>query len=627
LLSTDVGPYYDLPSAYVVVAFVWSILVVGWLAGLLRHGFSNATRLHRFMLSVPLIKLFIVSVAASFWVGCERDGLCSFWLGVLWVNMQLIYETSYILIFVLLSKGWCITSEHLTRTEWRSVLMSVCIFYMAESMLLVFKEYMGWAYWVFTCILFGTFIVSIFRGVSEHVLVLRRQLDHADTERLNVLAQLVFGKLRVLRIFQYVLVFYSIMELVVHLIIDVGTNQLNTTMIMHEWVEIIVAVVLGYICVPNLTSSLYYQGLGPALNQNMRVIPFFKATLWYNNKTKTISTINTNNVTDQNDDENQNRNTTEKSDGMEDVNIMDIDSTVVAEAGEESMQGLPQLGMSQEEKEKEKQQFQKNTSNNQKSKHVRRLSFKRRLSKRSSVASDSSLRSSMLDNEGDNESNTSTNGGEGETKNENSEVPSYNNILDGASGASGESSDSNTMVSTHSIRPSQEAASATLQVEIQPIARPRWMFVKRDVDDERSRSDRTTLVIVQNPSRVDIQMAARVTHSRGSFVIGNSSRGRGGSTTSKLRPKNATPLNRTPATNNDNGNGNGNVQGSSEGSDEEEESDESDDDEILMRGRANSSEDKRRRPSNVSRDVEMTTIRRASGSRGRPAPPPAPPVW
>ena len=301
---------------------------------------------------------------------------------------------------------------------------------------------------------------------------------------------------------------------------------------MHEWVEIIVAVVLGYICVPNLTSSLYYQGLGPALNQNMRVIPFFKATLWYNNKTKTISTINTNNVTDQNDDENQNRNTTEKSDGMEDVNIMDIDSTVVAEAGEESMQGLPQLGMSQEEKEKEKQQFQKNTSNNQKSKHVRRLSFKRRLSKRSSVASSSSLRSSMLDNEGDNESNTSsnsgapngnnngTNGGEGETKNENSEVRSYNDILDGASSASGESSDSNTMVSTHSIRPSQEAASATLQVEIQPIARPRWMFVKRDVDDERSRSDRTTLVIVQNPSRVDIQMAARVTHSRGSFVIG-----------------------------------------------------------------------------------------------------------
>ena len=79
--------------------------------------------------------------------------------------------------------------------------------------------------------MFGTFIVSIFRGVSEHVLVLRRQLDHADTERLNVLAQLVFGKLRVLRIFQYVLVFYSIMELVVHLIIDVGTNQLNTTMV------------------------------------------------------------------------------------------------------------------------------------------------------------------------------------------------------------------------------------------------------------------------------------------------------------------------------------------------------------------------------------------------------------
>ena len=89
-------------------------------------------------------------------------------------------------------------------------------------------------------ILFGTFIVSIFRGVSEHVLVLRRQLDHADTERLNVLAQLVFGKLRVLRIFQYVLVFYSIMELVVHLIIDVGTNQLNTTMVRQMITDLFV---------------------------------------------------------------------------------------------------------------------------------------------------------------------------------------------------------------------------------------------------------------------------------------------------------------------------------------------------------------------------------------------------
>ena len=64
------------------------------------------------------------------------------------------------------------------------------------------------------------------------------------------------------------------------------------------------------------------------------------------------------------------------------------------------------------------------------------------------------------------------------------------------------------------------------------------------------------------------------------FETGHSSRGRGGSITSKLRPKNATPLNRTPATNNDNGNGNGNVQGSSEGSDEEEVS-------ILKRCRSN----------------------------------------
>ena len=274
LLDSEQGPYYNLPGWYVSIAFIWTVLMCVWLYLNFRthtrcsrcHACINpraataaaaatvaaaaaaaaantppppppapsATRLHRFMVAVPLIKVIIVWFAAAFWIGCESNGLCSFWIGVLWVNMQLIYETSYILVFVLISKGWCITTQYMTREQWRSVLMSVCIFYMAESMLLVFKSYLKWSYWMFTAVLYFSFIASIYQSTASNVAVLQRQLDLADGERLNVLAQLLLRKLMLLRLFQYLLCAYAISELLVHLIFDAGMKELNTTIVLHE---------------------------------------------------------------------------------------------------------------------------------------------------------------------------------------------------------------------------------------------------------------------------------------------------------------------------------------------------------------------------------------------------------
>ena len=582
LLSTNVGPYIELPFWYSLIACVWAVLFCGWVWALVRKGWSTGTRFQRVMSIVPLLKLSIVGAAASFWVGCEHDGLCSFWLGVFWVNMQLIYETSFILIFLLLSKGWCVTNEHLTRLEWRSVLMSVCIFYMAESMLLVFKSYMAWSYWLFTAMLYASFIVSVFRSVSDHVKVLRRQLDHADQERLNVLAQLIMRKLFLLRIFQYTLIGYSFFELVTHCIIDVATKQLNTALVFHEWMEIVVAIVLAIICAPDVTSRVYYQGLGPVLNQNQRVIPFFKVTLnfgytfiQHGDKAGEERILQ-----DKDGGEDQNENENQMNDEM---TLERVVTATTDEAG-----GLHTFGITKDEEEEQTRE-----RSTQKSKHVRRLSFKRRLSKRSSVASTSSLRSNLV--------NDIEQGGEMK-----SEGHSRN-----ASTAS--------VASTTSVR---RPASP---VVIRPVHRPAWMFVKRDVDQEDDAvggTDRSTLVIVQNPSRCDIQMAARISQSRGSYIFG---------APSPVPPRSRPPPKPTAAQPQKHRRGatqrrqqEEESDGESDGSDS---TDNEEDDEVLMRGRGNSSDGRGSTTIEMTELSQINSVVPSVASRRHAPPPPPPPLW
>lgn len=195
--------------------------------------------------------------------------------------MQLIYETSYILIFFLIAKGWCLITRNIDRQEWRTILMSVCTFYMMESMLLVFKSYMQWTFWLFTAILYLTFFLSMFRSTEEIVVVLIRQLDHADESSLNVLGNLLLRRLKTMRMFQFTLGFYLLFELLIHLILDAGLQRINTTLIFHEIMELIVAFIIGYICCPNPTSRLYYQGLAPNLNSGVLTCLFCRLLfLW-----------------------------------------------------------------------------------------------------------------------------------------------------------------------------------------------------------------------------------------------------------------------------------------------------------------------------------------------------------
>ena len=152
LLSSGNGSYKGLPGAYVCFLLVWVLLCSRWCWKVCRG--SDSTRLHQVLSVVPVVKVLLLLIAAWFWLSCEAWGYCGFWLGVVLTNAQLVFETSYFFALLCIANGWCIAFENISREKWRQILVRCCTFYMCESMLLVFKDYIGWLFWMMSGLLY-----------------------------------------------------------------------------------------------------------------------------------------------------------------------------------------------------------------------------------------------------------------------------------------------------------------------------------------------------------------------------------------------------------------------------------------------------------------------------------------
>jgi hypothetical protein len=104
--------------------------------------------------------------------------MCSFWMGVSLVNMQLVYETGQMLVFVLIAKGWTITREYFGASEWRGVIMALSAFYMTNSIILVLQSTVlsEQGFWIANAILYGFMYTYIYSSVHVQLAALRGQV-------------------------------------------------------------------------------------------------------------------------------------------------------------------------------------------------------------------------------------------------------------------------------------------------------------------------------------------------------------------------------------------------------------------------------------------------------------------
>jgi hypothetical protein len=88
-------------------------------------------------------------------------------MGVSLLNTQLVYETAQMTFFVLIAKGLSITRVTFDANEWRSIIMAMSAFYMANSILLVLQSNVLslQAFWTANALLYGLAYCYIYSSV------------------------------------------------------------------------------------------------------------------------------------------------------------------------------------------------------------------------------------------------------------------------------------------------------------------------------------------------------------------------------------------------------------------------------------------------------------------------------
>ena len=95
----------------------------------------------------------------GFWSTCNQRGACSFWIGVTWLNCQLVFEMLVFAGFTLIAKGW---------REWGNALILTCFFYILSSTLLALKHrcFSPIAFWALAVALHSLMIGYIMVSLS-----------------------------------------------------------------------------------------------------------------------------------------------------------------------------------------------------------------------------------------------------------------------------------------------------------------------------------------------------------------------------------------------------------------------------------------------------------------------------
>jgi hypothetical protein len=89
------------------------------------------------MIPLPLLKLLAMGLAFGFWTNCSDLFMCSVWIHQAYLNVHLVYETSLVMTFIIIAKGWSISHIDLPQGAWTSIFMIAGSFYIFNSITIV----------------------------------------------------------------------------------------------------------------------------------------------------------------------------------------------------------------------------------------------------------------------------------------------------------------------------------------------------------------------------------------------------------------------------------------------------------------------------------------------------------
>ena len=215
LLDIEYGPFEDIPAIFLVFTIVWSCIIIGWTLYLILLWTKDRYNVvQRMIIIVPCTEFLFALVNYFFWDTCVDWGECSYWLNVARANCKLIAETVVFFALLLLGKGWATSRVSLSQFELRRTVLLVCLFYLADSLLMVLQEYVRWFYWVLISLLYLFMVWYISGSMKRTIRTYASALVQIDRDSENF--RVIMTKFRFTLNLRLVIFVYAVCVIITH---------------------------------------------------------------------------------------------------------------------------------------------------------------------------------------------------------------------------------------------------------------------------------------------------------------------------------------------------------------------------------------------------------------------------
>jgi hypothetical protein len=278
-LSSDQGPYDPLTAVYAFVLSCWILMTIAWCYTTFFVYADTSVTLCKFVAGVPILKSITVLLGVVFWSTCNSWLMCSYWIGVSFMNIHLIYETIALMVFLLVAKGWSITRLRITIEDWRLVIILICFFYVAMSIILVLENNAlnRNGFWIAVGIVYGIMYYFIFANVLKQLRRLSIQVSLLESTMPRPIVGPLLEKYR-MYVLLLILIFIALaIEITCHSIIATSGSMWKT-MCVYEVSNMLIFLTMGLIFRPREHSPFFFMIPARLDDARTRAIATIEAT-------------------------------------------------------------------------------------------------------------------------------------------------------------------------------------------------------------------------------------------------------------------------------------------------------------------------------------------------------------
>ena len=273
------GPYEPLTGVYSFVLASWFLMTVGWIYLTFFVHPEHSVALCKFATGLPILKLLDVTLGVAFWATCNEWAMCSYWTGVAFENVHLIYETMTVMVFLLVAKGWNITRYRINVEDWRLIVLIISLFYMSLSIILVLEngvlDTVG--FWIAIAIIYGIVYYFLFKNVMEQLRKLTIQVSLLEPTMPSTIIGPLLEKHR-MYIILLVLIFCSFaIEITCNALIA-KTGTLWKTLCVYEVANMLIFLGIGFMFRPREYSPFFFMVPARMNDVRTRAIATIEAT-------------------------------------------------------------------------------------------------------------------------------------------------------------------------------------------------------------------------------------------------------------------------------------------------------------------------------------------------------------